>query len=275
MMNLFSRSGDQLLDVRLPRRRLAAGIATTLESGQRIIMLQDITEKRELDSRREALIRAIAHDLHNPLSALTGFADLVLKLGTLNEQQNRFVTRIRQTTSKLYEMIEPLVDLAWMEAGMPLTHVPTQLAPLIDRAVAELGALALEKQITIAVSVQDPLPVIMGDPERIRLVIYHLLHNAIIYSDREHTVAIHAWGDDEELFCSVADRGMGIADDELELVFDRMYRSRDERVRDTPGGGLGLTISKTIITRHGGDIWAASNLGEGSTFTFLLPVVRL
>ncbi|MBC7812135.1 MAG: PAS domain-containing protein, partial [Burkholderiales bacterium] len=88
MMNLFSRSGDQLLDVRLPRRRLAAGIATTLESGQRIIMLQDITEKRELDSRREALIRAIAHDLHNPLSALTGFADLILKLGTLNEQQN-------------------------------------------------------------------------------------------------------------------------------------------------------------------------------------------
>jgi signal transduction histidine kinase len=275
IMNLFSRSGDQLIDVRLPKRRLAVGIATTLENGQRVVLLQDITEKRELDSRRESLIRAIAHDLHNPLSALSGFADLVVKLGPLNEQQTRFLTRIQQTTAKLYELVEPLVDLAWMEAGMPLTHVPTQLAPLIDRVVIQLGALALEKKMTIAVSVQDPLPVVMGDPERIRLVIYHLLHNAITYSDREQTVAIHAWGDDEELFCSVADRGMGIADDELELVFDRMYRSRDERVRDIAGGGLGLTVSKTIITRHGGDIWAASNLGEGSTFTFLLPVVRL
>ncbi|MFN8374280.1 MAG: ATP-binding protein [Anaerolineae bacterium] len=115
----------------------------------------------------------------------------------------------------------------------------------------------------------------MGDPERLQIVIYHLLHNAIIYSDPESTVAIHAWGDDNDVYCSVGDRGIGIADDELDKIFDRMYRSRDERVRDTPGGGLGLTIAKTIIQRHGGDIWAASNLGQGSTFTFVLPTVRL
>ena len=91
------------------------------------------------------------------------------------------------------------------------------------------------------------------------------------YSEPQQSVAIHAWSDTEEVYCSVADQGIGIADDEMELIFDRLYRSRDQRVLDIPGGGLGLTMARTIIERHGGDIWATSNLGEGSTFTFVLP----
>jgi len=274
LLNLFTRSGEQVLDVRLPRRRLAAGIATTLDSGERLVLLQDVSEKRELDARREALVSKVAHDLRNPISALEGFADLVSKFGELNTQQQKFLTRIKQTTTKLYDVVGTLVDLAWIEAGMPLAHVPIQLGDLIQKAVAELSSLALQQKIVIAVSVQDPMPVVMGDPQRMEMAIHHLLHNAIIYSPPEQTVAIHAWSDDNETYISVADRGIGVADDELELIFDRLYRSRDERVRDTPGGGLGLTITRTIIQRHGGDIWASSNQGQGSTFTFVLPIAR-
>jgi signal transduction histidine kinase len=274
LLNLFNRSGDQTLDVRLPRRRLAVGIATTLEDGSRIILLQDVTEKQELDSRREALITAIAHDLRNPISAVSGFADLVEKAGDMNPQQQKFMTRIKQTASKLYEVVGSLVDLAWIEAGMPLAHRPIELGVLINKAVNQLTHVALERQVSMAVSLQDPMPSLMGDPERIFSVIYNLLHNAILYSYPEQSVAIHAWGDEHEAYCSVAGRGIGIADDELELIFDRMYRSRDERVRELPGGGLGLTMARTVIKRHGGDIWAASNLGVGSTFTFVLPAVK-
>jgi signal transduction histidine kinase len=274
LLNLFTRSGDHILDVHLPRRRLAAGIATTLAGGERLILLQDVTEKRDLEARREALVKRVAHDLRNPISALEGFADLVTKFGDLNDQQEKFLTRIRQTATKLYDVVESLVDLAWIEAGMPLAHVPIQLGTLIQQTVSQLTSLALQHKIVIAVSLQDPIPVIMGDPQRIQMVIYHLLHNAIMYSPPEQTVAIHAWADDREAYCSVADRGIGVADDELELIFDRLYRSRDEQVRDAPGGGLGLTIARTIIQRHGGDIWASSNLGQGSTFTFVLPTIR-
>ena len=105
------------------------------------------------------------------------------------------------------------------------------------------------------------------------IAIYNILHNAISYSQPEQTIAIHAWSDTHEAYCSVADRGIGINDDELELIFDRLYRSRDERVQAMHGGGLGLTIARTIIRRHGGDIWASSNLHDGSTFTFVLPTV--
>jgi signal transduction histidine kinase len=275
LTNLFIRKGEQTLDVRLPKRRLAVGVATTLGTGERLVLLQDVTEKRELESRREALINTVSHDLRNPISAMDGFAELILKFGPLNEQQTRFITRIRQTTGKLYDMIGSLVDLAWIEAGMPLEHVPLEMSVLIDRAVNNLTSLAMQKQVSIAVSVQSPMPVIMGDPERMQQVVYNLLHNAIIYSYPEQTVAIHAWADDHEAYFSVADRGLGVADDELELIFDRLYRSRDERVRELPGSGIGLTLARTIITRHGGDIWGSSNLGEGSTFTFVLPTVRL
>jgi signal transduction histidine kinase len=275
LLNLFNRSGDQTLDVRLPRRRLAVGVATTLASGQRLVLLHDVTERRELESRREALSKALQHDLRNPISAITGFSDLIGKSGELSESQTRFLTRIRQTSSKLIEMIAPLVDLAWIEAGMPLEHRPIQLRDIINETVNSVTSLAHSHKIVIAVSVQNPMPVVMGDPQRLGQVVHAMLHNAIVYSKQEQTVVIHAWGDTDEVYCSVADRGIGIADDELDLVFDRMYRSRDEYVREIAGGGLGLTLARTIITRHGGDMWAASNLGQGSTFTFVLPTVEL
>lgn len=275
LINLFTREGEQTLEVRLPRRRVAVGTATSLETGERVVLLQDVTERRELEKRRESLIKAISHDLRNPISAISGFAELIAKFGDLNEQQTRFLTRIRQTGSKLYEVIGPMVDLAWIEAGMPLQHIPLRLGELIHDVVDELSGLAHSRKITIAISLQNPTPVVMGDPERLKTVIRNLLENAIIYSADEQTVAIHAWGDEHEVYCSVADRGLGIADDELEMIFDRLYRSRDERVLEISGGGLGLTIARTIIERHGGDIWATSNLGEGSTFTFVLPAVEL
>ncbi|MEO1645914.1 MAG: ATP-binding protein, partial [Chloroflexota bacterium] len=195
------------------------------------------------------------------------------RFGTLNPQQEKYITRIKQTSSKLHELVKSLVDLAWIEAGMPLAHVPVRLDEIIQKAVRMNSHIAHKHKVGVAVSLQTPLPLIMGDPVRLQMVIQNLLHNAVIYSAPESNVAIHGWGDVHEMYCSVADRGLGIADTELELVFDRMYRSSDERVREIPGGGLGLTVARTIIKRHGGDIWASSNLDTGSTFTFVLPVV--
>ena len=271
LVNLFTREGDQILDVRLPKRRLAAGIATSFADGTRLVLLQDVTEARDLESRREALLTTVTHDLSNPLAALSGYAELVGKFGDLNENQQRFNQRVQQTASKIHDVAGPLVELAWIEAGLPLAYLPIELSALIRKAVAELTLLAHDHEISIAISVQSPMPQIMGDPERIVIAIRNILHNAIIYSTPQQSVAIHGWSDSQEVYCSVADQGIGIADDEMELVFDRLYRSRDRRVLDIPGGGLGLTMARTIIERHGGDIWATSNLDEGSTFTFVLP----
>jgi signal transduction histidine kinase len=273
LAGLFRKTDDFTAHIRLPHQRFGLGIGST-RAGLRLVIIQDVTEKRELESRREALSQTIAHDLRNPLGAISGFADLVNRFGVVSPQQERFLTRIRQTAAKMHDMAKPLVDLAWIEAGMPLNHRPIQMSDIINEAVKALASLAQSQQVTIVISVQAPMPMIMGDPERMYLVVYNLLHNSIIYSESEQSVVIHAWSDDQEVFCSVADRGLGISDDEIDLIFDRMYRSRDERIREIPGGGIGLTLAKSIIDRHGGDIWAASSPGQGSTFTFVVPTAQ-
>lgn len=279
LVNLFFRQGEQKLDVRLPRQRLAQGIANTIQDSAgaslRVVILQDVTEKRDIENRREMLSSTIAHDLRNPISAIGGFADLVSRFGDLNQQQEKYITRVKQTTTKLHEVVKSLVDLAWIEAGMPLAHVPIRFDEIIQEAVKAHSDFAKKQGIGIASSLQTPLPIVMGDPLRLQMVIMNLISNALTYSETEGNVVIHAWGDQNEIYCSVADRGIGIDDSELEMIFDRMYRSRDDRVREIAGGGLGLTVARTIIKRHGGDIWASSNINQGSTFTFVLPAVEL
>lgn len=274
LLNLFTRSGEQVLDVRLARKRLAVGTATPLEGGGRLVMLRDVTEQRELDSRRVALAQTIAHDLRNPINAIGGFAELVERSGEINDDQRQLLERIRTTTGKLREMIGDLVNLAWLEAGMPIQHVPLPLDTIILNTISGIAALAQERQITIATSIQSPMPSVMGDPTRLREVIEALLTNAITYSEPGRLVVVHAWGDEREAFCSVADQGFGISDEDLPQIFDRMYRSKDPRVRAVPGGGLGLTLARRIITRMGGEIWVSSTPGKGSTFTFSLPTAQ-
>lgn len=274
LIHLFSSATDQQVDVRLPKRRLALGFASTLEDGMRVAVLQDVTEQRELDSRRETFVTTMAHDLRNPVGALIGYADLVAAVGELNDEQHIYLDRVKQTADRLQEIAAELVDLAWFEAGMPMQQLPIRLRTVIDGAIRATTAYAQTKQITIALSVQDPLPLIMGDRRRLEQALTKLIHNAIHYSDPERVVIVHAWGDEDKAYCSVADRGFGIAPDEIENVFDRMFRSKDARVRALPGGGLGLTIAKRIIARHGGDVSVTSSFGTGSTFTFVLPGVR-
>lgn len=276
LVRLLRIGGPAIIDIPLPRDRTAQGIGRDLIGGSgRLALLSDVTEQRQLESRRAALVKAIAHDLRNPINAISGYADLVTKFGELNERQQRFLSRILQTSNKLLGLTGELVNLAWVEAGMPLQYVPFDLAALIRQVVKEKSTEALQKKIKIIISAQHSVPTIMGDPERIKRSIAHLVDNAIQYSHRESNIMIHAWQHGQEVSCSVADRGIGIAASEIDMIWDRLWRSSDERVLNTPGGGIGLTYARTIIERHGGRIWAESKLDAGTTFTFVLPLTQI
>jgi signal transduction histidine kinase len=273
LIRLFNQPGEQQSEVILPNKRIATGVGADRPGG-RIVLLHDITERADLDSRREALIRSVAHDLRNPLNALSGYADLVSKFGELNAEQTKFLDRIQQTVKKLYDLSDTLVDLAWIEAGMALEHKPVALAHLIYEAVQELEYEARQRHITIVLSTQDPIPTVIGDPRRLRQAIYCLLENAVRYSLADGNIAIHAWQDGPVVYVSVGDQGIGISQADQELIWDRMWRSADERVRQIPGGGIGLTFARAIIQRHGGNIWAESELDLGTTVTFMLPLAE-
>jgi signal transduction histidine kinase len=272
LVSLLTGQGDEVRRIPLPAERIAFGFGVILDDGNRIVMLQDITEQEMLDSRREQLIERIGHDLRNPASAIYGFAELLLTGDPLTAEQEKLLRRISQTAQKLQNLVYTLIDLAWIESGMPFASIPVALDEVIGNAVEQLDARARKKQISIAVSIQQPMPIVMGDPMRLQQVVFNLLENAIVYSDDELPVAIHAFQENEVVRCTVADRGYGIPDSELSKVFGRMYRSERDAIRDTPGGGVGLTIAKVIIERHGGSIEASSTLGRGSTFMFTLPL---
>lgn len=272
LVRLLRKGGPGTLDIPLPLDRIAQGVGADLAEGGRLVLMHDVSEQRQLEGRREALVKAISHDLRNPLNALSGYADLVSKFGELNEQQMRFMTRIRQTSAKLWELTASLVNLAWIESGMPLQYVPFDLAELIREVVGDLGGQALGKQVRLVISILDMVPPIMGDRMRIKQALHHLVENAIQYSAPESNVVVHAWRQDEVVYCSVADRGIGIAESDIELIWDRMWRSSDERVLTVAGGGIGLTYARTVIERHGGKIWVESKLEQGTTFTFVLPL---
>lgn len=274
LLRLLLTPGDQQAELGLPHKRIATGFGVDRPAGGRIVLLHDVTERRDIDSRREVLIRQIAHDLRNPLNAVSGYAELVGKFGALTPDQSRYLLRVRETTDKLYELAATLVDLAWIEAGMALEHAPFVLARLIREAITALRDEAQARDVGIAFSIQDPMPTIIGDARCFRQAITYLLENALRYSWPGSNVAIHAWQDGATVYCSVGDRGFGIAPDELDHVWDRMWRSPDPRVRAVPGGGIGLTFARAIVERHGGRIWLESTPDVGTTCTFMLPLAE-
>src|SRR5579859_2063281 len=167
LVDLLASQEQSVRKVVLPSKRIALGIAEPSKDGGRLLLLHDITEREELDSRREQLILAIGHDLRNPVSAIYGFAELIEMYGPLTPDQKRFVTRIVQTSQKMQSLVYTLVDLAWVESGMPMENTPVDLDVVIRQAVADLDGEAQEKRIPIAISTQQPMPVVMGDAARL------------------------------------------------------------------------------------------------------------
>lgn len=274
LIRLLNGDGSQQASLSLPHQRIGTALGMDRPVGGRIVLINDVTERKAVDTRRTALIRQLAHDLRNPLNAIDGYADLVSRFGALNDQQRKYLARVRETSQKLYRLAETLVDLAWVEAGMPLQHVSLEISQVIRAALENVIAVARDRQVTLVFSLQNPVSPVLGDPARIQQMIEALLLNAILYSRPESNVALHAWQDTAKVYCSVGDQGIGIAANELDKIWDRMWRSTDEQVRAHPGGGVGLTFARAILERHGGQIWAESEPDVGTVVTFWLPLAE-
>ncbi len=147
---------------------------------------------------------------------------------------------------------------------------PTDLNLLIEEVVAQLNPLAQRQQVTIATDLATNLPLVRADKDRIRQTIINLVHNAIKFNHPGGRVAVSARADDESVTVSVSDTGIGISREDLPHVFERFYKA--DKARSRGGSGLGLAIAKHTIQAHGGNIWAQSEEGKGSTFSFSLPL---
>ena len=234
-----------------------------------------MVEYEELDELKTNLLSTVSHELRTPLAVIKGYSTMLLdydrRLPDSEKQQH--LKSIDRATDRLTELVDHLLDMSRMDAGlMKLEKAPTNISMIIEEAVSDARLTAPTGKVIS--NVRNGLPAINVDARRIRQVLDNLIDNAIKYSDKESSVVIESECNDTELCISVTDEGIGIPPEDIEKVFDRMYRAEQRLTQGSKGLGLGLSVCRGMVEAHGGYIWAESQVGVGSTFYFTLPMVN-
>ena len=228
---------------------------------------------READRLKTELLANVSHDLRTPLTSIKGYTTTILRhYDRLSDEEKRdFLHEIELASDRLTELIENLLQLSKLEAGgFHMQKEPLGIASMVSNAVEDLEQKA--KSHRFVTHIEEPLPLVEADPHRIRQVLDNLLSNAVKYSAEHTEITVECQANDNALVVRVRDQGVGIGPEELDRIFDRFYQASSGVSSRGGGVGLGLAICKGIIEAHGGRIWAESTQGEGSTFTFTLPL---
>jgi len=258
---------------RLGREPIAvsARVAPLVESGYVALLLDDLTETRRLEAVRRDFVANVSHELKTPVGALTLLAEAVQDAADDPEAIRRFAGRMQHEGTRLGRLVAELIELSRLQGAEPL---PSPAVVDVDEVVAEAldrTRLAAESAgITVVSGGQGRLTV-RGNEAQLVTALVNLVDNAVAYSPEGTRIAVGTRRRDGYVEISVSDQGIGIAERDLERVFERFYRSDPARSRATGGTGLGLAIVKHIATNHGGGVSVWSVEGSGSTFTLRLP----
>ena len=232
-------------------------------------------EYEELNELKSNLLSTVSHELRTPLAVIKGYSTMLLdydrRLGP--EEKEQYLASIDGATDRLTELVDCLLDMSRLEAGLlKLEKESANVSELLKKSVAEARLRAAGYEIVL--DLRKRLPTVAIDAKRIRQVVDNILDNAIKYSEKGTKILVQAWRTGAELLVSVADQGIGIPAEEVERVFDRMYRIEQRLASESEigGVGLGLAICKGLVEAHGGRIWVDSKLGKGSTFYLTLPI---
>ena len=258
-----------------PRRYLRA-VATRVGEGhsrQLLLVLQDLTEFRRLETMRRDFLANVSHELRTPIAAIKAMVE-TLEDGAIDDPPaaRDFLGRMRREADGLAHLVEELLQLSRIESGQ-LGLQPKAIAPveIANRTVERLAPLAERAGVTLTVEAGEDLPPVWADHDRVTQVLTNIVHNAIKFTPPTGRVVVKADGGAGEVVFSVSDTGAGIAEEDIPRLFERFYKA--DKARTSGGTGLGLAIAKHLVQAHGGRIWAESaGPGQGATFRFTLPV---
>ena len=244
---------------RLPGAGPGAGLVWTI---------RDVSERARLERMKSDFVATASHELRSPLTSIKGFVELLGRSEALGDREREFVDVVLQSTDRLVELVNDLLDVARLEAGRMEIHARLfDLGALIEEVAVLMGPRVEDKDQSLVLDLPPGLPKVLGDPVRIRQILVNLISNAHLYTDEGGTVTVIADGDGQEVELAVVDDGHGMAQEDLERVFDRFVRRDDS----TGGTGLGLSIVRSLVDLQGGTIDVQSQVGEGTTFRVRLP----
>ena len=269
-------SGEtQAVDFEVGNRLSLHGIATSLSpaiSGSTLLLFQDMTRQRQIETMRRDFISNVSHELRTPLAALKALTE-TLQGGALEDPPaaHRFLEQMETEVDSLSLMVSELLELSRIESGrVPLNLIPTRPIDIVTPAFERLSLQAERAGLILTIECPDDLPPVLADVTRVQQVVVNLLHNAIKFTPLGGQVTVRADQQDHVVQFTVTDTGIGIAAEDLPRIFERFYKV--DRSRATSGTGLGLAIARHLVEAHGGRIWVESEVGKGSTFYFTIPL---
>jgi NtrC-family two-component system sensor histidine kinase KinB len=240
-----------------------------------LLLLQDVTQFKELDHLKSDFIATLSHEFRTPVTSINMSVDILSQgiLGNLNERQKELIVSAKEDCFRLTKLARELLQLSKLESGrIELKNEELDLRKLIESTIRPLRVQFQEKGVQLHAELPGDLPRLFGDEQQLSWVINNLVTNALKYTEAEGHVTLRAHEDQGEIVVEVEDTGVGIAPEHLETIFDKFVQVK--RTSDTTPGsvGLGLAIAKEIVELYGGRIWASSAVGRGSTFSFSLPL---
>jgi two-component system phosphate regulon sensor histidine kinase PhoR len=237
------------------------------------ITMQDITHLKELDRVKSEFVTTVSHDLRSPLTAIMGYTELVSRSGELNSKQKVFIQRVQNNVQNITALINDLLDLGRIEAGIDAHKESVHIPPLLRHTLEGFESALAEKALTLKEEIQDDIPPLQGNPIRLRQMLSNLVCNAINYTPRGGKIGIRIEVEGAQIILQVSDTGPGILPAEQPFIFDKFFRVSNLPT-DVAGTGLGLAIVKSIVENHQGRIWVNSTPGKGSVFVIVLPVTH-
>ena len=238
----------------------------------RVCVLWDITHYKKLDTLKSEFVSTVSHDLRAPLTLMRGYATMLTMVGAMNEQQKEFVSKILGSADQMSELIENLLDLGRLDAGIRLDLESVPIGDVIRSVTDAFQPQAVNKQIELEVDLSEGMLPLEVDATLIRQAIANLVDNAVKYTSAKGRISITAFQRSERQIVQVADSGVGIAPTDQARLFEKFYRARGRETLNVKGSGLGLAIVKSIMELHGGKVNVESKLGEGSVFTIEFPI---
>jgi signal transduction histidine kinase len=270
---------DYLVKGNISSKSLDRAIRYAVER-QALIRALEISQKRQLEFKNQFLSH-VSHELRTPLTCIHQYVTLLLDgiAGSVSPDQSDHLKTILKSVNQLHAMIRDLLEATRAESGkMRVEPRCIVLRELLQQTVTMLRPIADEKHIGLEVGVDQSLPLLYADPDRILEVLINLVDNAIKFTPPDGAVMLQAnrvEADPGFVYVAVSDTGRGITPEAKSMIFDRLYQEGDLVDVNSSGLGLGLFICREIIKLHEGRIWVSSEVGQGSTFTFTLPVYSL
>jgi len=256
-----------------PDDRTFSASVSSLSGGGRVATLRDITYLKELDQMKSDFVNTVSHDLRSPLTYIRGYTTMIPMGGELNEKQQGFVQKILTGIEQMTQLIDDLLDIGKIEAGVGIEIERCWLPGLVQAVVDDLGMRAIQERVELTASLPADIPPTLADRTLIRQAIKNLIDNAIKYTPGPGKVEVSLDNHGDSLVVSVRDTGIGIAPEHQHRLFEKFYRVKRRETVHLQGTGLGLAIVKSIAERHGGRVWVESKLNAGSTFHFSIPLI--